>query len=235
MVKQSTHSSIIFLNGTSSAGKTTLAKALQEVLEAPYLHLGIDTFLSMAPAAYLDSSLPGASQVVVHEADGQRRIEIRTGLVQEQLLLGMYAAMAALAAAGNNLIIDDVILEQRWLLAALSALRPYRVLFVGVVCPIEVAEERERQRGNRVIGMARGYLERVHQHKLYDLIVDTHALSLDTCVQRVLSALQAMPARTAFVQLWERYGQGEQRLPDPATDARRHSVASADTSHNNDK
>ena len=204
MGKQPTRSSIIFLNGTSSAGKTTLAKALQEVLEVPYLHLGIDTFLSMAPAAYLNSSLPGASQVVVHESEGRRRIEICTGLVQEQLLLGMYAAMAALAAAGNNLIIDDVILEQRWLQAALCALRPYCVLFVGVVCPLEIAEQRERQRGNRTIGMARGYLEHVHQHHLYDLIVDTHALSLDMCVQRVRSALQAMPAQTAFEQLWER-------------------------------
>ena len=33
---------IIYLNGPSSSGKTTLAKALQESLEEPYLHIGID-------------------------------------------------------------------------------------------------------------------------------------------------------------------------------------------------
>ncbi len=36
---------IILLNGTSSAGKTTIAQAIQEVMEAPYLHTGIDQFL----------------------------------------------------------------------------------------------------------------------------------------------------------------------------------------------
>lgn len=36
---------IILLNGTSSAGKTTIAQAIQEVMEAPYLHMGIDQFL----------------------------------------------------------------------------------------------------------------------------------------------------------------------------------------------
>jgi chloramphenicol 3-O-phosphotransferase len=34
---------IILLNGTSSAGKTTLAKALQDALPTPYLVIGIDT------------------------------------------------------------------------------------------------------------------------------------------------------------------------------------------------
>lgn len=40
---------IVFLNGTSSAGKTTLAKALQASLDEPYLCMGIDHFLSSVP------------------------------------------------------------------------------------------------------------------------------------------------------------------------------------------
>lgn len=35
---------IIYLNGASSAGKTTLAQALQRVLDQPYFHLSIDGF-----------------------------------------------------------------------------------------------------------------------------------------------------------------------------------------------
>jgi chloramphenicol 3-O phosphotransferase len=31
---------IIYLNGPSSSGKTTLAKALQHALENPFLHIG---------------------------------------------------------------------------------------------------------------------------------------------------------------------------------------------------
>lgn len=40
---------VIFLNGASCAGKTSLGKALQEVLDEPYLLLGLDTCFSMVP------------------------------------------------------------------------------------------------------------------------------------------------------------------------------------------
>ena len=35
---------IILLNGTGSAGKTSIARALQALFEEPYLHLGMDCF-----------------------------------------------------------------------------------------------------------------------------------------------------------------------------------------------
>ncbi|MBS0585452.1 MAG: hypothetical protein JSR76_04015 [Verrucomicrobia bacterium] len=35
---------IIFLNGTSSAGKTSVAKKIQELYPEPLLHMGIDSF-----------------------------------------------------------------------------------------------------------------------------------------------------------------------------------------------
>jgi chloramphenicol 3-O phosphotransferase len=36
---------IIYLNGPSSSGKTTLAKALQDAFEEPFLHVGIDKII----------------------------------------------------------------------------------------------------------------------------------------------------------------------------------------------
>jgi chloramphenicol 3-O phosphotransferase len=36
----------IFLNGASSSGKSTLAKALQRALEEPFLHVSSDQFVS---------------------------------------------------------------------------------------------------------------------------------------------------------------------------------------------
>ena len=41
-----TPSQIILLNGASSAGKTSIRQALQGMLDAPYLSLGIDQFIS---------------------------------------------------------------------------------------------------------------------------------------------------------------------------------------------
>ena len=40
---------IIYLNGPSSSGKTTLAKALQTSLEEPYLLIGIDKIIGFMP------------------------------------------------------------------------------------------------------------------------------------------------------------------------------------------
>jgi chloramphenicol 3-O phosphotransferase len=44
---------IIILNGTSSAGKTSILTALQSILAEPYLHAGLDTFCKMLPLRYL--------------------------------------------------------------------------------------------------------------------------------------------------------------------------------------
>ena len=45
---------IIFLNGTSSSGKSSIAKALQNLLETPFLHVSADDFLSMLPERFID-------------------------------------------------------------------------------------------------------------------------------------------------------------------------------------
>ena len=43
---------VIYLNGPSSSGKTTLAGALQEALDGMWLHVGIDKMISMMPLKY---------------------------------------------------------------------------------------------------------------------------------------------------------------------------------------
>jgi len=48
---------IIFLNGTSSSGKSTLIKGLQAALDEPFLELGLDKFIWMLPKRYLNQPL----------------------------------------------------------------------------------------------------------------------------------------------------------------------------------
>lgn len=40
---------IIYINGPSSSGKTTLAQLLQQELDPPFLHIGIDRVIGMMP------------------------------------------------------------------------------------------------------------------------------------------------------------------------------------------
>ena len=48
---------IILLNGTSSSGKTSIVKALQDSMEEPYLDMGIDRFIWMLPKRFLNRPL----------------------------------------------------------------------------------------------------------------------------------------------------------------------------------
>ena len=89
--------------------------------------------------------------------------------------LAWYEGLGAVARAGTGLIIDEVFLgggaSQERLRSALGGLS---VLWVGVRCDAAVAEARERQRGDRNIGMARDQAERVHRGVHYDVVVETH-------------------------------------------------------------
>ena len=40
---------VIYLNGTSSAGKSSIARALQERTDELYLHVQLDVFMQMVP------------------------------------------------------------------------------------------------------------------------------------------------------------------------------------------
>jgi len=46
---------VIVFNGASSAGKTSIAKALQTKLGTPYLHVQLDAFRAMEPPGYWDA------------------------------------------------------------------------------------------------------------------------------------------------------------------------------------
>lgn len=199
----------ILLNGASSAGKSSIAVELQQRLDEPFLHVGLDQFLAMLPPRYFGRE-PGSNDPA-HEGfrwnvkhDGQQQwVEITAGPIGQQLARGAHRAIAALASAGNNLIVDEVLLYQEWLIDYLGLLRGVAVLFVGVHCPLLVLEqrERERERGYRMIGQARGQYELVHQHRLYDLVVDTSLASPGECAERIKRHLQGETAPHAFDDL----------------------------------
>jgi chloramphenicol 3-O phosphotransferase len=173
---------IIILNGVGSVGKSSIAQALQEITDEPFLHVAMDAFLDMLPASCMDhrDGLMFENQ----SESGLPVIAIRTGNVVERTLRGMRHAVAALAAEGNNLIVDDVMLgsEMTEYRAMLSG---FRVSFVGIFAPLAVLEERERLRQDRMIGLARWQFDRVHAGRTYDLEIDTSAATAEACAHRI--------------------------------------------------
>ena len=203
---------IIFLNGTSSAGKTTLAIALQEVLREPWLHMALDQFRDGLPARYRGLNAPVGSE-------GERGLnvvpvggvtEVRFGDTGKQILKGMRRAIASMAAAGNNVIIDDIILEPAFLDDYLRVFAPHQVYFVGVQCPADVISEREAMRPGRFPGTAIGHLEVCHAHGCYDIEVDTSRLSPLECAQVVAGHVEREQP-VAFRELIGRAGGSSQQ------------------------
>lgn len=196
-------SSIIFLNGASSSGKTAIAHALQQTMEEFYIHTGIDHFIERVPLrfhTFSDGAEPAAPYGIlwVMPAGQPPVTEVRYGAAGIQLLAGMYSAVAGLATAGNNVIVDDVVFHPVVLREALRALEGFDVVFVGVRCSLDVIRERELARGDRMGGLAEAQHELVHAHGVYDLEVDTSACTPMDCASLIKDRIENGAPPTAF-------------------------------------
>ncbi len=179
---------IILLIGTSSSGKTSLVRALQEALDVPLLDAGIDKFLWMLPKRYLT---PPLWDDVLGRAT-------EAGLTGQRLMSGMHHAIAALAQAGNHVVADHVLVDARWVDECARLFCSLPAYFVAVRCPLDVLEQREQQRQDRTLGQARAQFDLVHAHGVYDLEVDTSLAGPETCAQQVVALLRSGPPPAAF-------------------------------------
>jgi chloramphenicol 3-O phosphotransferase len=179
---------LILLNGTSSSGKTTLAKALQDALPTPYLLVGIDTVVFALPSRYVNEAACW-HEVYQYHYEGDRIAGITIQPYGDQLMRGLHRAVSGLANGGLDVIVDHVLSEPAWVTDLDQTWAGLDLLRVGVLCPIEVAEERERARGNRTLGWARAHADVVHAHVRYDVTVDTSLANPAECAATVAAAV----------------------------------------------
>jgi len=198
---------VIFLNGTSSSGKTSLANALQERCKVPLLHTGIDTLYDMLPTHALGISVT-ASQGYRYIMRNGLLDHIEIGLYAKRLLACTVPLTAVLLEHKNELVIDEILFagEGRTFLHDYADLfSSVRAYFVKVQCPLAVLEEREALRPDRHRGIARAQFEAVHAHGYaYDITVDTHAHSAELCAQQILDFVEKHKYPTAFERIRER-------------------------------
>jgi chloramphenicol 3-O phosphotransferase len=188
---------VIVLNGTTSAGKSTLAAALQAQLGALgrcWIVLGIDDFLGKLPAAWVGFFEHGA-----HADDGIRfervgaEVTLHLGPVGRALLGGYRDAVVAVARRGMDVIVDEVVLDEDAWGQWEEGFAGLDVLWVGVECPLEVCEQRERARRDRMTGQARSQAAFVHRFPRYDLVVDTSSSTPAELGARVIEAHRQRP------------------------------------------
>ena len=164
-------SHVVLLNGVSSVGKGSVAKALQKIAVRPMLHVQMDAFLEMMPPGTFGA--PEGYTFETRQEAGMPVTAITSGPILETALASMRAAVGAMADAGVDLVVDEVM----WAPAALADYRrrlaAHAFHVVGLFAPLDVIERREKARGDRTLGLARWQFDKVHAGMAYDLELDT--------------------------------------------------------------
>ena len=119
---------ILFLNGPSSAGKTTLARELQTNAPSHWYWLPFDCFLDAVPSKQWDSD----------ESEG-----FRTAYDLH------HDCIKLISDQGKDIIVDTVMYSEDSFAAFVNKFAEYPVIMVKVVCPVEELNKRERERGDR--------------------------------------------------------------------------------------
>jgi chloramphenicol 3-O phosphotransferase len=176
-------SRVIILNGVGSAGKSSLARALQAVARDVFLHVPMDSFLDMMPGRTLNHP-DGLTFEHRQDAEGHPVVIVRSGPALRRAMRGMRHAIAAMADQGNELIVDEVVLGGEWAEYE-RLLAGHQVTKVGVLAPLDVLEAREKARGDRDIGLARAQFDLVHRGAVYDVTVDTSSATPEECAETI--------------------------------------------------
>ena len=172
---------IIFLNGASSSGKSSIAKVLQNHLEKPYLNISEDMFFDTLPARN-------------YSQDEYFRYGLR-------LYNGFTHCVRTLAEYGNKVIVDTVAWNPGSLDGFVKSLWKMSVFSIGLHCPLSLLEIREKQRSNRSLGLARKQFEAAHHNALYDFEIDTSQNDNNACAKLIIQALKNPPTPHAFAKM----------------------------------
>ena len=163
---------IIFLNGVTSAGKTSIVEALQERDDIFFYVVANDLFQEMIGDKYLRENY---------------------WKYLGEVIIMMYHAAKLYSDMGKNILIDGILVEREEItphyLRLLEILKNNPLDLVEVYCPLDVCRKRNIVRGDRYENQSD------EQHKLmaknieYTLRVDTSLFSADECADIIVKKL----------------------------------------------
>lgn len=170
---------LIYLNGTSSSGKTSIANELQTQLEIPFFYFSIDTLLYALPKDDLEAIM------------GKR--PHRSPLNWDSIFSGYFSSVVALIKTGNWVIADCPIYNAKMSLAFNEFISPLtNKLVVKIDCPLSVLEVREKSRKDRAIGVAKRQFEGIHNFLRYDLSIQSDKMSATESARIIIDHFHSM-------------------------------------------
>ena len=202
-----TPGTIIVLNGCPSAGKTSIAKAIQRTFEAPYLRVGIDLFwLEVFPWEWVGAAKNSVQETPIAGASPPKIMQT-TQPFGNFFISGLHHTIAALAQMGHNVVVDHALTDARYVADIVTVWPSFPVWLVSVYCPLETIHQRVTARADRswpsYLPMVNWMFDEVHNHTqgIYDLKVDTSRLTPDECALHIKQVLDERDSPSAFKQL----------------------------------
>lgn len=156
----------IVLHGPTSAGKSSLAKALQAIAPIPSFHVSLDAFVTMSNRRDMHSDEQRDQAYKVHCEN-------------------LRSTLSRIVSTQFGLILDLVLRDKAEMDATLRVLACRPTYVVGVSAPLHVLEERERAREDRGNGMAREQLGHPAYDRPYDLTIDSSTCSAEEGAARI--------------------------------------------------
>lgn len=149
-----------------------------EILNEDFIYLSVD------------NAITGANDMLMNMFGNQiTREEISTieheEMIENPVISLFHHCIMAFSRIGKNVIVDHVLIDRSWFEECIKLLHNTQTYFIGVHCPLEELERRERERGDRPIGLAKAQFEIVHKHSRYDLEVNTNNNSITECADMI--------------------------------------------------
>lgn len=163
---------IIYLNGVTSSGKTSIVEALQACRDVFFYVVANDLFQEMIGEEYL-------------KEDYWKYLG--------EVIIMMYHTAKLFSDMGKNVIVDSILVEREGVTPHYERmkeiLRDNPLDLVEVYCPLDICRQRNIDRGDRYETQSEEQAKLMATGIQYSLRVDTSKLSPDECSDAILKAL----------------------------------------------
>lgn len=184
----------IFLNGTSSSGKTSIARELEKLLPS-YAYSSVDDYVENWANQSAENARSLEEMANILGKDNEEAIrklkELSAITSSGNILYGYHSSIAGGMNRGLNYILDHILWWQPVIDDFASRLASYDIVLVGVHCPLEILKQREIVRGDRKRGIAEMQFPYVHKGKKYDVEVHTDKNSSYECASAIADFVKA--------------------------------------------
>ena len=163
---------IIFLNGVTSAGKTSIVDALQSQEDIFFYVVANDLFQEMVGENYL-------------RADYWKYLS--------EVIIMMYHTAKLYSDMGKNVLIDGILVEREEIkphyYQLLEILKDNPLDIVEVYCPLDVCRQRNIIRGDRYETQSLEQHDLMAKNIKYSVTVDTSVYSSEECAEQIIREL----------------------------------------------